>query len=245
MTEAVIRPDWPAPDNVIAASTTRNGGVSAVPYAELNLGLHVGDNEDRVNKNRAIVREQLALPSEPVWLKQVHGNDILRVGHALNAHSELVYDGAITAQREVVCCVMTADCLPLLLCDRLGKQVAAVHVGWRGLAAGIVEQAIRSFTTKPQDLLAWAGPTISVRRFEVGVELRAELGGSAACWRSTEYDSNKCFANLSLLVKERLEQLRVGWFAHANECTYEQHDRFFSHRRDGISGRQASFIYKV
>lgn len=234
-----IAADWPAPENIVAFSTTRQGGVSEGVYASLNLGAHVGDSPEAVRQNRHILRNRMALPAEPVWLNQQHGTTIVEMpSHPIATPA----DGAITSVPGIVCAVMTADCLPLLLCSSDGKQVAAIHVGWRGLAAGIVEQAIAKFKLPANELLAWAGAAISIDNFEIGLEVKQALGGPEAAYRTAE-NPQKAYADLWQLTAARLEQCGVGYLAYARACTYADSTRFFSHRRDGISGRLASMIY--
>jgi YfiH family protein len=163
-----IVPDWPAPPGVRALQSTRTGGVSRGPYESLNLGDHVGDDPADVAANRA--RLAAFLPGEPLWLKQVHG---VAVADALADGPGAEADAAIARQGGRVCVVMTADCLPLLLCDRAGTVVAAVHAGWRGLAAGVVEAAVAAMGRPGSELLAWLGPAIGPEAFEVGEEVRA------------------------------------------------------------------------
>ncbi len=169
-----IYPDWPAPPNVQALQTTRQGGISAAPYDTLNLGLHVGDDPVRVSRNR----QSLApfMPSEPVWLEQVHGTS---VANADAADCRIQADACIARQRGSVCVVMTADCLPVLLCDEAGTVVAAAHAGWKGLAAGVIEATVKAMEVAPQKLMAWFGPAIGQHAFEVGEDVRRSLRRTA------------------------------------------------------------------
>lgn len=237
----IVEPEWPAPKNVQALTTTRIGGVSKASYTSLNLGAHVSDDPAAVAENRHRLAATLGLPTEPVWLEQIHGREIVNL--AASPTNMLVADGAMTARTGLVCCIMTADCLPLFLCDHGGTQVAVIHVGWRGLAAGIVEHAISLFNAPARQLLAWAGPAISVEHFEVGAEVKAQLGGGEQAWRESE-QAGKYFANLYNLVGERAAGQGIGWYGHTEACTFADKKRFFSHRRDGLSGRLASIIYK-
>ena len=165
-----IIPDWPAPSWVKAVSTTRSGGVSAGVYASLNLAEHVADDPLAVIENRRHLREQLALPMEPVWLQQVHGCGIV---DADAAAPRAEGDGAVSRTPGHVCAVMTADCLPVLLCDRAGTRVAAAHAGWRGLADGVIEAAVAALGVPGNSVLAWLGPAIGPQAFEVGADVRA------------------------------------------------------------------------
>ncbi|MDE2309330.1 MAG: peptidoglycan editing factor PgeF, partial [Betaproteobacteria bacterium] len=163
-----IIPDWPAPKNVRAMQTTRHGGVSAAPYASLNLGDHVGDAPLAVARNRMLLEP--LLPSEPVWLKQVHGTAVVDAGHTTCWPEG---DACVSSHSGAVCVVMTADCLPVLLCDAQGSVVGAAHAGWRGLCDGIIESTVRAMNVPPQTLMAWLGPAIGPSAFEVGEEVRA------------------------------------------------------------------------
>ena len=160
--ESLIYPDWPAPANVKALQTTRLGGISAAPYDSLNLGLHVGDDPVRVNRNRQMLEP--LLPSEPVWLEQVHSTV---VANADAAACRVQADACIARQRGAVCVIMTADCLPVLLCDEAGTVVGAAHAGWKGLAAGVIEATVKEMGVEPHKLMAWLGPAIGPHAFEV------------------------------------------------------------------------------
>jgi hypothetical protein len=165
-----ILPDWPAPANVRAAVTTRAGGVSHAPYDTFNLAAHVGDDPAAVRENRVRLRAAFALPAEPAWLRQVHGVVVVDAAHG---GIEPEADGVFAAQPGVVCAVLTADCLPVLLCNRAGTKVAALHAGWRGLAGGVIEAGVKAMGVPGDDLLAWLGPAIGLESFEVGPEVRA------------------------------------------------------------------------
>ncbi|MEW6037035.1 MAG: peptidoglycan editing factor PgeF [Pseudomonadota bacterium] len=235
-----IEPDWPAPPGVRAASTLRLGGASAGVYSGLNLGIHVGDDPDAVAANRAFLRRSLDLPAEPAWLRQVHGSDAVEAG----AEAEPEADACYTRDVGVVCAVMTADCLPLLLCTRDGEGVAAVHAGWRGLAGGVIERAVEALGTG--DLLAWLGPAIGPKAFEVGGEVRAAFLAqdreSDAAFRAG--DNGRWLADIYLLARLRLKRLGIGDVHGGRWCTYSDESRFFSYRRDGVTGRMATLIWR-
>lgn len=236
-------PDWPAPFNVHAISTTRSGGVSRSFYESLNLGAHVGDDPATVVENRRRLREEGQLPQEPIWLNQVHGREVLLLD--ASSVSGIEADGAFTQTPGVVCAVMTADCLPLLLCSRDGTQVAAVHAGWRGLAGGIVEVSIAALGTPTDELLAWMGPAIGPKAFEVGNEVREifldlDSGSEEAFTRS---DSGRWFADLYGLAHRRLKKCGLDAVFGGGFCTYQEKDRFYSYRRDRTTGRMASLIW--
>ncbi|NCA70607.1 MAG: peptidoglycan editing factor PgeF [Sphingobacteriia bacterium] len=244
----LIEPEWPAPAWVRAYASTRQGGVSQGPYASLNLGDHVGDDPSRVARNRALLRERLGLAEAPRWLDQVHGCDLVgdrqmacqtRVAGACQA------DGAVTGRPGTVCVVMTADCLPVLMCDDRGTRVAAVHAGWRGLAAGILERACAALGGEPARLLVWLGPAIGADAFEVGPEVRqcfmADDPGALAAFRPARAD--RWLADLAELARRRLRRLGVTGIHGGGYCTFSDSQRFFSYRRDGVTGRMASLIW--
>jgi len=244
----LISPDWPAPAGIRAVSTTRGGGVSGAPYASLNLGSHVGDRADAVLENRAILRNCVALPEAPRWLDQVHGVDIVR---AETVREPISADGSITADVDVVCAVLTADCVPVLMCDRGGEHVAAVHGGWRGLAAGVLETAVRSFVARgvsPADILCWLGPAIGPRAYAVGPEVRDALmsaGDAVATAGILTPGSNGRWAlDLYQLASSRLRAAGVAQIFGGDICTHADPARFFSYRRDGLCGRQATLIWR-
>jgi len=240
----LLYPQWPAPKRVRAFSTTRTGGCSQGPYSSLNLGMHVSDDPDTVADNRAKLMQRTGLPAEPLWLNQVHGTAVHRLQKETEpvAQTSINADACITRIPNAVCCVMTADCLPVFMCDSAGTEVAVVHAGWRGMAAGVLEQAVQKFSTSASDILAWAGPAISVEHFEVGQEVKTALGGSMAAWRASA-QAGKYYADLYRLAGERLSEIGISWYGFDERCTYGEPEVFFSHRRDGPCGRQASLIY--
>jgi polyphenol oxidase len=235
-----IVPDWPAPPRVQAFITTRAGGVSRGNYASLNLGTRVDDDPAAVAENRR--RVCLHLPSEPRWLTQVHG---CRAVSAETVDDPVESDAAFTRSRDVVCTVLVADCLPVLICDRAGEAVAAVHAGWRGLASAVIESAIDALGLPPARLMAYLGPAIGPAAFEVGAEVReaflsADAEASAAFQR---HGPDKWLADLFLLARRRLAHAGVSEVHGGGLCTFTQAQRFFSHRRDKVSGRMAAFIW--
>jgi YfiH family protein len=238
--EHFIVPDWPAPANVKALQTTRIGGISSVPYETFNLGDHVGDTPLAVARNRMSLNT--LLPSEPVWLKQVHGTV---VANADMASCLPQADACIARHRDAVCVVMTADCLPLLLCDTQGSVVGAVHAGWKGLAAGVVEDTIRAMDVAPQNLMAWLGPAISQPAFEVGEEVRAlfvDVDPQASV-AFVPGPQGKWFADIYALMRLRLNALGITLIYGGDYCTFCERERFFSYRRDGVTGRMGTFIW--
>lgn len=238
-----IRPDWLAPDSVRAVSTTRIGGVSQGPFASLNLGDRVEDDQEAVAENRWRLKTQAGLPAAPVWLNQVHGNRVIELDAP---GQDLQADAMIVRRPGQVCAVLTADCLPVLLCERNGAAVAAVHCGWRGLAAGILEAAVSRLNFAGEELLAWMGPAIGPESFEVGEEVREAFlrhdPETSACFTSTT-QRGKYFADIYALAGRRLGQLGVSQVYGGGYCTRTDERRFFSYRRDGVCGRMASLIW--
>ncbi len=243
MSEHWIVPDWPAPASVRSLITTRHGGVSTGVYGSLNLGGHVADRSEDVATNRA--RLQAVLPSVPVWLRQVHGNRVCNADNELLADSPPEADAVVARRPGVVCAVMSADCLPILLCDRAGSVVAAVHAGWRGMHAGVIENAVAAMQRPSQQLLAYLGPAIGPEAFEVGDDVRA-LFVSANDEAEAAFKPlrpGKWLANIYLLAHQRLARLRVDAVYGGGYCTVHEAARFFSYRRDGVTGRMASLIW--
>lgn len=238
----LIVPDWPAPENVRAVSTTRAGGVSRGSYATLNLGARVGDDPAAVAENRRRLAIGAALPAEPAWLRQVHG---VAVAEAARWDSPVEADAAFAHRPGVVCAVLTADCLPVLLCSRHGTVAAAAHAGWRGLAEGVLETVIARLDTAPGDLIAWLGPAIGRASFEVGPEVRERFldrdPGAEECFLPGRGD--RCFADLAGLARRRLLSAGLESIHGGNLCTYRDRRRFFSYRRDGECGRMATLIW--
>jgi YfiH family protein len=238
-----IEPDWPASNRVRALATARRGGVSRGPYASLNLGSHVGDDPTAVQSNRDLLVRELELPSEPLWLNQVHGCDVVRTeagtGHGCTA------DAAVSVEPGRICAVLSADCLPVLLCDRAGTQVAAVHAGWRGLLHGVIEAALDSLAVSGPDVLCWLGPAIGPQAFEVGDEVRAAFvkRAPAAVAAFQPSPTGRWLADIYVLARQRLEARYVGFVGGGGWCTVTDSSRFFSYRRDTVTGRMASLIW--
>jgi hypothetical protein len=245
MTLALIQPDWPAPAQVKAFMTQRGGGVSVEPYLSLNMATHVGDERSAVLANRKRVAERLALPSQPVWLNQVHGVQVVHADDCVLSDPLPEADGAWTRDQHRVLAIMTADCLPILLTDQQGSFVMALHAGWRGLADGIIQQAVGDAHLVPERVMAWVGPGIGFSAFEVGHEVRECFltQGRAQCHHFKPSPSGLWLANLAGIALWQLEQLNVGWFGGGHWCTFEQRERFFSYRREGVTGRMATLIW--
>ena len=245
--KALIVPDWPAPPNVRALLTTRQGGVSLAPYASLNLGDHVGDDRCAVAANRALLRESLAGGGDPLWLEQVHGTRVIDAAACSSEDRPVQADASFSRAPGVVCTVMTADCLPVLFCADDGSVVAAAHAGWRGLLAGVLEETIAALAVPASTVLAYLGPAIGPQAFEVGDEVRsafvaADLAMAAAFVPARP---GKWRADLYLLARLRLAAQGVVRVYGGDFCTYSDAERFYSYRRDGQTGRMASMIWLV
>ena len=234
-------PDWPAPANVRALQTRRGGGVSLAPWASFNLGDHVGDAPEAVAANRAALRG--LLPAEPRWLRQVHENLAVDADFCPDFS---VADAAFARRPGTVCVVMTADCLPVLFCDRAGSVVAAAHAGWRGLAAGVLENTLRAMAVPPGEVLAWLGPAIGPEKFEVGGEVREVFLGHAAAAEAAfrPAPAGKWLADIHLLARQRLAAAGVDAVYGGGECTVSDEGHYFSYRRDGVTGRMATLIWR-
>jgi YfiH family protein len=237
----MIIPNWPAKKQVKAFASTRVGGFSIGPYQGLNLGTHVGDEQPIVVKNRADLALAANMPTAPIWLNQTHSTAVEEAfeptEHVIDA------DGLFTASADVVCSAMTADCLPVLLTNIEGTQVAAVHAGWRGLANGIVENAVAKFDG---EVMAWIGPAIGQSAFEVGqdvVDAFTSVIPEAQQAFTAKPQQGKWLADMNMLVTQRLNSVGVDQVYYSNLCTFEDANRFYSYRRDGITGRQATFIW--
>lgn len=240
-----IEADWPAPANVRALTTTRQGGVSLPPYDGFNLAGHVGDEAQHVAANRQRLVECLRLPNEPAWLSQVHGDGTVEAGAAVaGCEADAVYSD----RPGEVCAVLTADCLPVLFCNRRGTEVAAAHAGWRGLAGGILESALGKMKSNPEDILAWLGPAIGPGAFEVGEEVRQAFLGQP-CHQPQGAQAFKpgraghWSADLYQLAGQRLAAQGITGIYGGGRCTFMENALFYSYRRDGQTGRMASLIW--
>lgn len=235
-----VIPDWPAPARVRALITSRNGGCSSGPYESMNLGLRVNDNSESVQANRRLLRQ--FLPAEPKWLHQVHGT---RVVDAKSVMLDEPADAAVATQPGCVCAVMVADCLPVLFAQRGTLTVAAAHAGWRGLAGGVLENTIRAFNTSPGNLIAYLGPAIGPTAFEVGHDVRdAFVAADPDAKRAFHpHKPDKWLADLYLLARQRLATAGLLNVYGVESCTYSNPARYFSHRRDKVSGRMAALIW--
>jgi polyphenol oxidase len=241
----LLLPDWPAPARVRAACTTRPGGVSQGVYASLNMGRSGGDDSAAVSENRRRVHQALGLPAAPCWIRQVHGVRAVRMPQAASAPDPEA-DASFTVEPGVVCAVQAADCMPVLFCDRAGTVVAAAHAGWRGLAGGVLERTVAALGVPPGQLLAWLGPAIGPEAFEVGEEVReafvATDAAAAGAFRAGAV-AGKHYADLFALARLRLAQAGVSQVSGGGLSTHADPARFYSYRRDGVTGRMAALIW--
>lgn len=245
-----IIPEWPSPDGVKAFSTLRDGGFSLFPYhggasdtGGLNFGLHVGDDPEKVRKNRMLLKKML--PSEPVWLNQVHGMTVVNAAKCSGVPDA---DASYAFSENVVCVVMTADCLPVLLCTSDGTAVASVHAGWRGLAAGVLEKTVGAIRERTgSEIMAWLGPAIGPGAFEVGEDVREAFVrkdgrmSEAFCRKGT--GNGKYLADIYELARQILSKMGVVRVYGGSYCTVSDRARFYSYRRDGVTGRMATGIW--
>lgn len=238
----LIIPDWPAPHWVKAYTTTRIGGFSRAPYNSLNTATHVGDNLNDVSKNRRLLQKNLHLKKSIIWLKQIHRNTAISADHLID---NLEADAIYSRTEQTVCAVQTADCLPLLVCCSSSYCVAAIHAGWKGLSTGIIETTINTLTLPPSDILAWLGPAIGPQAFIVGEEVFQTFidNDPAAISAFQSIGNKKWCANLYKLAQQRLQKLGITSIYGGNYCTFSDKRRFFSYRRDQITGRMLSLIW--
>lgn len=236
-----IVPSWPAPAHIRALITTRSGGTSIGAYASMNLGASVEDNSASVHANRRLLKQ--LLPAEPKWLRQIHGTHVVNaetLTHAVEA------DASIAITPGCVCVVLVADCLPILITDRTGSRVAAAHAGWRGLAAGIIENTVQALATPARNLLVYLGPAIGPSKFEVGDDVRnafVALDPAASAAFQVAHGTGKWRADLFQLARQRLAKLGLPEVYGGGQCTYSDPVRFFSHRRDKVTGRMAALVW--
>ena len=240
MHDSWIIPDWDAPTSVKSLITTRYGGVSGAPFDSLNLGDHVNDNPQCVEQNRSILRQ--LLPADPMWLKQVHG---IRVANADNISENIEADASVAHAINNVCLVMTADCLPVLLCNDKGTVVGAAHAGWRGLVSGVIERSVESMAASPASIMAYLGPAIGPQAFEVGDEVRVAFmeHDPDAQLAFVPHGPGKWLADIYMLARQRLNALGITRVYGGDFCTFTDANRFFSYRRDGVTGRMAALIW--
>ncbi len=243
MTKLIV-PQWPAPAGVAACSSTRIGGVSEGAWESLNLGAHCGDDLNHVEENRQRMFAAGQLPSKPVWLEQVHGTAVLRLTGEPYASKRA--DASYSNTPGSVCAVMTADCLPVLFCNRAGTEVAAAHAGWRGLCAGVLEETVACFADSADNILAWLGPAIGPQAFEVGSDVReAFMAHDPQAESAFRPVGEKYMADIYQLARQRLTHLGISQIYGGDRCTFTEKGDFFSYRRDKTTGRMASFIWLI
>ncbi|MBB71556.1 MAG: hypothetical protein CMF50_04095 [Legionellales bacterium] len=238
----VIQPNWPAPANIHGFTTTRLGGVSEAPYDSFNLGDHVGDSEAHVSQNRQLLAECFNLPSSPIWLRQIHSPVCVKA-NASHLHNEA--DGSYSRTPGEVCAVLTADCLPILICNKQGSEVAALHGGWRGLFAGIIANALTMLDSSPEELLVWLGPAIGPNAFEVGPEVRDNFISLIPTLAEAFKPGNgdRWYGDIYGIARQQCQALGITAIYGGNYCTVSTPDLFYSYRRDGTTGRMASLIW--
>ena len=242
MIEPWLKADWPAPDFIKAGTTLRQGGVSKGAYASLNLATHVGDEQDCVKENRIILSKNLNVPHIPQWLEQTHSTvAVLLPDDDVTPKADASY----TLESNVVCTVMTADCLPLLITDKKGSRVAAIHAGWRGLCDGIIESTINKLSTEPELLLVWLGPAIGADVYEIGEDVYQAFtkDNNKAKQAFTATRENHWLFDIYCLAKQRLNKLGVKEIYGGDRCSFSEEEHFFSYRRDKVTGRMASMIW--
>jgi len=241
-----IVPKWPAPKNVTCITTTRANGYSQGKFSSLNLAQHVGDVAADVKRNRKSIIEKLELSDLPIWLNQQHGNKVFELPLAENSRTEKLHaDASFTTQVGVVCAVLTADCLPVMFCDRDGECVAVAHAGWRGLLAGVLENTLHAMPVRRDQTICWLGPAIGPSKFEVGAEVRQQFvdkdSGHVNAFQ--QKSKGKFLADIYQLAMNTISANGVDAIYGGGYCTYTDKQRFFSYRRDGETGRMASIIW--
>jgi YfiH family protein len=234
-----LEADWTLPTSIHALTTLRGGGISSDPYASMNLASHVGDDSVSVAGNRRLLRERLGLPTDPFWLQQEHGARVVRA----EPGGTKVADGSFSTEKGVVCAVMTADCLPVLLCNPDSEMIAAVHVGWRGLLAGVVELGMQSIGNGG---IAWMGPAIGPEAFEVSTDMRDHFLKKSTMFESAfrQGKGEKWLFDIYAAARMILFKCGAAQVFGGQCCTYSDSGRFFSYRRDGACGRMASLIWR-
>lgn len=240
----MIAADWPAPAMIRAFTTTRNGGVSKNNFASLNLATHVQDNPQHVLHNRQTLQDYLSLQdASPFWLNQYHSNIVVEAQQ--QAITALPADASFSRQANTICCVMTADCLPILITNQQGNEIAAIHAGWRGLANGIIAKTLEQLHSPKSELLVWLGPAIGAGVFDVGDDVYEAFTKKSSANQAgfVKINANKWLMNCYQLARLQLNQAGVRQIYGGKYCTYTDASRFFSYRRDGVTGRMASLIY--
>lgn len=234
--------NWPAPDWLCAGTSLRSCDISKTGDQTFNQETHAGNDEAHISDNRLRLKLDLGLPADPVWLEQVHGNRVINLDRR---YSDLAADGAVTSRTGTVCAVLTADCVPLLLFDAERRIVAAIHVGWRGFSKQIIESAMRYFPDNRMGTMAWIGPHICSRHYEIDAKVRDAClhAGRDLETAFTPVRSGHWYADLGLMIEISLEYAGITNIYHNDECTFNSKDRFYSYRRDSATGRMATLIW--
>ncbi|QEZ91473.1 purine nucleoside phosphorylase YfiH [Proteus sp. CD3] len=239
---SLIFPDWPQPENIGSCSTLREGGISLPPYDSFNLGTHVGDKLSDVEENRRRLCQQALLPEMPLWLEQVHGTHVVTLNTEKN--NEIQGDALYTSTVKKVCAIMTADCLPVLFTTVDGTEVGAAHGGWRGLCHGVLQNTLAQFKAPKDQIMAWLGPAIGPTAFEVGAEVRLAFIEKNIAFESAFIPHNgKYLANIYMLARIILQESGITQIYGGDFCTVTDPSRFFSYRRECVTGRMASLIW--
>jgi polyphenol oxidase len=238
----IIEPNWPTPANINAFCSTREGGCSEKPYKSFNLGVNCGDNPENVSKNREYLQNTVGLPHQPSWLHQIHGNHVIKL---TPEHQPCDADASVSNSANLICTVLTADCLPILLCNQQGSEVAAIHGGWRSLASGIIANTLKQLESKPEDILAWLGPCIHPDAFTVGNDVKEAFmsQNDQASNAFVQTDGHHWQADLSLLATQLLEKLGITAIFRTEYDTSHYPELFYSYRREKTTGRFATGIY--
>ncbi len=237
---SLITANWNAPPHIHALTTTRLNGRSRPPYDQNNLALHVGDDQNNVIANRSALRKSLNLSQEPVWLEQTHTNYCVVVEEEPNR----IVDAAVTRKKGLPLAIMTADCLPIMLCNQTGTEIAAIHAGWRGLVNGIIENTLAKMHSSPETLIAWVGPAICHKCYEIGSEVQKVYTNKYPFTAATFYNNgSNMHANLPKMAELILNSLSVSSIFQSKACTFELNNKLYSYRRAAQTGRMATLIW--
>lgn len=239
----IITPNWPNTfARIRAFTTTRIGGFSKPPYSSFNLGMHVGDNAKDVQGNLALLNQKYGLPNKPIWLKQEHSN---RVVQADCIQGTVSADAAFTSAENTICAILTADCLPILISNKNETEIAAIHAGWRGIVNGIIENTLSAMSSQASQLCAWIGPAIGPNAFQVKEKVKTQLANSIPQAHQAIKLQQKGYwlVDLVSIAKFKLKSAGINTLTCSDYCTYQNKELFYSHRRDGITGRMATLIW--
>jgi len=242
MTLTIIKPDWPVAKHIHAFTSTRLGGVSQGIYHGLNLAHHVDDEPDAVQANRDLLQQQFHLPHTVKWLQQIHSTQAIAADTIENGTKA---DALYTNKANTICAVLTADCLPILVCNKQGDKIAAIHAGWRGLASGIIQTTLEKLAEPADHLLLWFGPAIGARHYQVGQDFYDTFLSISPMMQQAfkQTSPTHWHADIYALAKLQCEQLGIKHIYGGEHCTFADSTHFYSHRRDGTTGRMASLIW--